>query len=128
MSYGSQGGNYFFMKDFRPSSSPSVEFSNPGTCNIKTHNIFVPLVLRNTEKVLSKETSSTSTIQSGGAMSDEEIFRFPIKVSRTILSSLDKKVDKEENNEVKDKRKRSPTTSKTTTVAKKKKFSFHVKD
>lgn len=91
-SFHCQGGQFYFMKNFNPLSTPATEFSNPGTCNVKLHNIFTPLLFRSTEKVVTKETVSSttllpSTVQEGGKTSDseEEMFKYPIKVSKTLL-------------------------------------------
>lgn len=129
--FNNQGGQFYFMKTFCPSSTPAVEFSNPGTCNVKLHSIFSPLLFRSTEKVLSKETVVNSDllqskVQKGGSASDvdedEEMFKYPIKVSKTILlkNTSDSKSDE------KPEKKRSLSPHKGN--GKKKKFSFKVVD
>lgn len=133
--FNNQGGQFYYMKKFHPSSTPKSEFSNPGTCNVKLHTIFTPLLFRSTEKVVAKETVSAttllpSTIQKGGSTSDDvvEMFKYPIKVSKTLL--LQTNVPKEENLESKTdqktEKKRSLPTNKSN--SKKKKFSLNIMD
>lgn len=86
--YGSKGGNYFLLKNFCPSATPFRDFSNPGACNVKRHHIYVPISYHNPEKIICKKTPSVEEkIQKGGG-SDLEIFKQPIKVSRTLLFQL----------------------------------------
>lgn len=129
-----QGGQFYYMKNFYPSSTPASEFSNPGTCNVKLHNILVPHLFRSTEKVVSKETvlATTllpSTIQKGGSTSDDvvEMFKYPIKVSKTLLLQANVPDEKSDSKtDQKAEKKRSLPTHKSN--SKKKKFSLKIMD
>lgn len=136
-SFHCQGGQFYFMKNFNPLSTPATEFSNPGTCNVKLHNIFTPLLFRSTEKVVTKETVSSttllpSTVQEGGKTSDseEEMFKYPIKVSKTLLlqHSIPEDKNSESTSGEKAEKKRSLPSSSHKSMGKRKKFNFKVID
>ena len=84
-SYGSNGGSFMLLSHFRPPSTPFIDFSNPGACNIKLHSIFVPITYSGQEKVIPKQTSKD--IQKGGGSNDHDFL--PIKVKRTFLATFE---------------------------------------
>lgn len=85
-SYSSNGGSFLFLSHFRPSSTPYIDFSNPGACNIKLHSIYTPISYSGQQKIIPKQTSKD--VQKGGGSNDHDFL--PIKVKRTFLSQFEK--------------------------------------
>jgi hypothetical protein len=91
--YRDNGGSFFFMRNFRPSATPYIDFSNPGACNVKLHSVYVPMAHCTTQNKICKKTE---IVQTGGGDIDPEIFKKPIKVKRTILAQFEAGEETEE--------------------------------